>query len=148
MSNFKKCLCVFCKFPCIKISSVVVRKTKLEIRATWAHLSLTLILPSFLRSEIILKSSNTVFRVHTGIQGPPNYVVVQSVLRLSNYAWYLSGLNFSIFWPWYSLVLGPDRTPWSRILVRGFMSHQHVSSTGNEYKNSTFKIESLSFCFR
>ena len=51
MSNFKKMLMYLFKFPCIKISSVVVRKTKLEIRATWVHLSQTLILPSFLRSE-------------------------------------------------------------------------------------------------
>ena len=58
--QFRKMLMHLFKFPCIKISSVVVRKTKLEIRATWVHLSLTLILPSFLLSEIILKSSNTV----------------------------------------------------------------------------------------
>ena len=67
--QFRKMLMHLFKFPCIKISSVVVRKTKLEIRATWAHLSLTLILPSFLRSEIILKSSNTVFKVHLRSKG-------------------------------------------------------------------------------
>ena len=66
--QFRKMLMHLFKFPCIKISSVVVRKTKLEIRATWAHLFLTLILPSFLRSEIILKSSKSVFRGSSEIQ--------------------------------------------------------------------------------